>query len=98
MLISILRVLTAVVSYISSILILDAAFLIMAVKILNVQRITSLVVAKLTGGPRLQGLVLGSCPPLSVKMLSQVIVRGFHLGYYLTTSPSLIIDLAMGLI
>lgn len=41
----ILRILAAVISHVSAILILDPTFLVVAVKILDIQRVASLVVA-----------------------------------------------------
>ena len=66
LIILILGVLTTVVSYISTVLVLDTSLLVMAVKILNVQRVTSLVVAQLGRGSWFKSLVLGSSSSLSV--------------------------------
>ena len=62
----IIRILTAVVSYISSILVLDTAFLIVAIEILDIQGVSSLMVTQLSCRSRLKSLVLRSSPSLGV--------------------------------
>ena len=44
-------------------------FLVVAVEVLNVERSTSLVVAQLSSGTWLKGLILGTSSPLRVQML-----------------------------
>ena len=62
----IIRILTAEVSYISSILVLDTAFLIMAIEILDIQGVSSLMVSQLSCRSRFKSLVLSSSPSLGV--------------------------------
>ena len=62
----IIRILTGVVSYISSILVLDTAFLIVTIEILDIQGVSSLMVSQLSCRSRFKSLVLGSSPSLGV--------------------------------
>lgn len=69
-----LGVFVAVVGYISTCLLLtlsiDLAFLIVTVKILDIERTASLVIAETRAGTRLQSLILGTSSALSVEVLS----------------------------
>ena len=79
-LVMIARVLVrVVVRHISTMVSLDVALLVVAVKVLDVQRSASLVVAQISAWTRLKSHVVGSRATLSVQMLAEVIVRRLDL-------------------